>query len=162
MLLNAESIKNKRMINPFSQRYTKNGLSGGASEVSYDIAVAHTVTARAGVTTLAVTKEFFGMPTNIAGRILDKSTHIRNGLRVGNTFIDPGFKGYITLELTYSPYFDGTFFGALRCLWRFITGYRIEKGTPVAQVVFEATESTTGYSGKYQGQPATVVAARLS
>ena len=51
---------------------------------------------------LGVTLEFIGMPDNLVGRVEGKSSLGRLGIQVHSTagFIDPGFSGQITLELT--------------------------------------------------------------
>ena len=51
---------------------------------------------------LASTLEKFTLPPNLAGRLEDKSSLGRLGLLTHSTagFIDPGFSGYITLELS--------------------------------------------------------------
>ncbi len=51
---------------------------------------------------LAHTKEFVQIPNNLVGQLNGKSTLGRRGLQVHSTagFIDPGFRGHITLELT--------------------------------------------------------------
>ena len=51
---------------------------------------------------LASTLEKFTLPTDLAGRLVGKSSLGRLGLLTHSTagFIDPGFSGYITLELS--------------------------------------------------------------
>lgn len=51
---------------------------------------------------LGVTLEMFGLGSGIAARVEGKSTLGRLGLIIHSTagFVDPGFKGYITLEMT--------------------------------------------------------------
>ena len=48
---------------------------------------------------LLTTKEVVELPKNIAGKLKDKSSFLRAGLRIGQGFVDPGFKGNITLEI---------------------------------------------------------------
>ena len=68
------------------------------------------------------------------------------GLMVQNTVVEPGWKGYLTLELTnHSEVF-----------------IEIAAGTPIAQVVFSyIDEPSEGYNGKYQNQGAYVQEALL-
>lgn len=50
---------------------------------------------------LARTLEYFEFPSNLAGKVEGRSSLGRLGLQIHSTagFIDPGFKGFITLEL---------------------------------------------------------------
>ena len=50
---------------------------------------------------LGVAKEEFIMPNDVKGIVHDKSTWARLGLFVQNTLIDPGWRGFLTLEFTY-------------------------------------------------------------
>lgn len=90
-----------------------------------------------GAFILGQTREFVRMPSNIAGRVEGKSSLGRRGLMVHVTagFIDPGFKGVITLEM-----------------------YNLRKrpimirvGDPIAQICFYETTDSTTYTGKYGG-----------
>ena len=86
--------------------------------------------------TLASAIEEFQMPTNLLGRVCDKSSWARKGLSVFNTVIEPGFKGGLTLELVY----HGN------------TELIIPAGAPIAQVIFEEVKNPAQYNGKYQFQ----------
>lgn len=52
---------------------------------------------------LASTQEFFEIPNNMIARVEGKSSLARLGLLIHQTagFIDPGFKGHITLEISF-------------------------------------------------------------
>jgi dCTP deaminase len=83
--------------------------------------------------------EKFTMPNNVCAVVHDKSTFARRGLSVQNTFIDPGFCGYVTLEINYQG----------------VNNYiLIPKGTGIAQIVFHKLDKSTEkpYAGKYQSQ----------
>jgi dCTP deaminase len=86
------------------------------------------------------------MPTWVAASVKDKSTWARQGVSVFNTFIDPGWRGFLTLELVNHS----------------SVGIFIPKGTPIAQIVFEELDATTNvpYDGKYQDQEWGAVSAR--
>ena len=86
--------------------------------------------------TIASAIEEFQMPTNLLGRVCDKSSWARKGLSVFNTVVEPGWKGYLTLELVY----HGN------------TELIIPAGAPIAQVIFEEVKNPAQYNGKYQGQ----------
>ena len=86
--------------------------------------------------TIASAIEEFQMPTNLLGRVCDKSSWARKGLSVFNTVIEPGWKGFLTLELVY----HGN------------TELIIPAGAPIAQVIFEEVKNPAQYNGKYQFQ----------
>jgi len=87
---------------------------------------------------LASTMEYFTMPKDVAAVVHDKSSWARRFLTVQNTFIDPGWEGYLTLELINHSY-------------EAITLYR---ETPIAQIEFKQLVGTPKilYSGKYHKQ----------
>lgn len=79
------------------------------------------------------------MPNNITAFVEGRSSLGRMGLFIQNAgWVDPGFKGEITLEL----------FNANRCTIELKTGRR------VGQLVFAKMDDTAlkPYNGKYQGQ----------
>lgn len=85
---------------------------------------------------LASAIEEFQMPNNLAGVVHDKSTWARQGLSVFNTVIEPGWNGFLTLELVYH--------GNKELI--------IPAGSGIAQVIFTQISSPATYSGKYQNQ----------
>ena len=85
---------------------------------------------------LASTIEEFDMPGNLVGIVHDKSTWARRGLSVFNTVIEPGWKGFLTLELVYN--------GGSHLY--------IPAGAGIAQVIFHQTALASKYDGKYQNQ----------
>lgn len=86
--------------------------------------------------TLASAMDEFQMPDDLVGIVHDKSTWARRGLSVFNTVIEPGWKGFLTLELVYHGEEDLT----------------IPAGSGIAQVVFHRTSQPAHYTGKYQDQ----------
>jgi dCTP deaminase len=115
-------------------------MSFGLSSAGYDIRIAEEFILPSSGYKLASTVEQFDMPNDIIGMVHDKSTWARRGLSLFNTVIEPGWKGYLTLELVNHSYKPMT----------------IESGTPIAQVVFMQLDEPTEqpYSGKYQNQKA--------
>ena len=93
---------------------------------------------------LASTMEEFQMPTHLVGVVHDKSTWARHGLSVFNTVIEPGWNGFLTLELVYHGHKD----------------LIIPAGTGIAQVLFHALVMEGQYEGKYQNQENKPVSAR--
>lgn len=85
---------------------------------------------------LASAIEEFDMPQDLVGIVHDKSTWARQGLSVFNTVIEPGWKGFLTLELV--------FHGERELI--------IPAGAGIAQVVFHKLAVPAKYEGKYQNQ----------
>lgn len=142
---------------------TLNGVSYGLGEAGYDIRIKQTVIFKergwgygsgrtaatkwqegnaqfggvnAGRFVLASAIEEFDMPDNLMGIVHDKSTWARRGLSVFNTVIEPGWKGFLTLELAYKD--DGYLI--------------IPAGSGIAQVIFHELSESARYKGKYQNQ----------
>lgn len=86
--------------------------------------------------TLASAIEEFDVPTCLVGIVHDKSSWARRGLSVLNTAIEPGWKGFLTLELVY----HGT------------TDLYLPAGSGIAQVLFHHLSNDAAYNGKYQNQ----------
>lgn len=142
-----------------SEKRREHGVSHGLSEAGYDIRIKQEVEFRGhpggvssvivdgehrlGRFTIASAIERFQMPPDLVGIVHDKSTWARRGLSVFNTVVEPGWEGWLTLELVY----HGS--GKLH----------IPAGAGIAQVVFTRTTCPMQYSGKYQGQPDKPVAA---
>ncbi len=145
MILPAQTIRSlcqgdRPLISPFRERYTANGRSGGLGPAGYDICLDQDITVWEGDMLLASSHEHFDLPNNIVCRIADKSSWIRIGLTVGNTVAEPGWRGWLTLEL---------FYHRTEPAW-----LDIPAGTPIAQCLFERLEASTElpYEGKYQDQ----------
>lgn len=113
-------------------------MSFGLSSCGYDVRVAQDVTIAPGTFELASTFEEFNMPDQLVGIVHDKSTWARKGLAVQNTVIEPGWRGYLTLELTNH---------SKETLY-------ISEGDPIAQILFHILDKETEqpYTGKYQDQ----------
>jgi dCTP deaminase len=124
-----------------------NGMTFGLGPAGYDVRIAEEIVLYNGRSVLASTVEHFTMPFDCLAYVKDKSTWARRFVLVQNTVIEPGWRGFLTLEITC----DGD---------QMVT---IPAGSPIAQVVFhkldEPTESP--YAGKYQDQAAGPQPARL-
>lgn len=144
MILSYQTIKalgkQGLLVTPMEPRTRIHGLSYGLGPGGYDIRVAEGFTMWPGRFKLASSVEQFRMPDNVTGMVCDKSTWIRRGLSVHNTVIEPGWSGYLTLELKMVG-------------WGWA---RVHAGSPIAQIVFSFLDNYTEapYRGKYQGQPA--------
>ncbi len=158
-VLSYQSIKKARILRPFWERtlHKSTNLSFGCGAASYDVRLAEDTYLYEGLVTLASTLERFTMPDNVCGIVHDKSSLARAGVLVQNTFIDPGWRGYLTLEISYH----------LLHSWKrgneLITqgrpelnnkGLSLSTGTPIAQIVFHYLDEQTlkPYSGQYQDQ----------
>ena len=137
MILSGESIQRLGILTPCYPKYKRGGVSGGLSYCGYDLSLRDPVLIPAGKFALASAFERFTMPDNVVGFIHDKSTWARTGIMVQNTVVEPGWEGWLTIELTNH---GDTF-------------VNIDANMPIAQVVFAyLDQSVEGYTGKYQGQ----------
>ena len=148
MIRNGKTLNRDFPVNPFISRKKKSrGVSYGQSEGGYDIRIAQSVTLwpAFGRFKLASSLEYFDMPDDLLGIVHDKSTWARSGLSVFNTVIEPGWKGYLTIELVYHG-------------WKPLT---ICAGSGIAQVIFHELTEPAQYKGKYQDQPDMPVKSRF-
>lgn len=135
------------LVEPFYERTAYNGRTFGLSGCGYDIRLDKDVWLWPFWGRLAASIEHFNMPNDLCAEVKDKSTNARMFVLVQNTIIEPGWRGYLTLELT-----------------RFLPWpIYLRKGTPIAQVVFKPLDKPTEqpYEGKYQDQEQGAQAARL-
>lgn len=164
MIVNGEILVQAAPIkNMMDHKRAFAGVSFGMSEAGYDLRIKQDITFKADVPgsmfvsvdgndfklgrfTLASAIEEFQMPDDLVGIVHDKSTWARRGLSVFNTVIEPGWKGFLTLELVYHGNED----------------LSISAGSGIAQVVFHEISCTASYSGKYQDQADDPVAAKES
>lgn len=86
---------------------------------------------------LAGTLEYFKMPPDVVGLVKDKSTLARLGIAVQNTVLEPGWHGYLTVEISNHGYIP----------------IRLTEGMPIAQVLFwKGERPDQQYDGRYSGQ----------
>lgn len=165
MVINGQNLLEAApIIDMLGTKEKAHGASHGLAEAGYDIRIKQTIRFapqapdyvncvhwviepgdehtqcvlpyRPGRFTLASAIEEFTMPENLVGIVHDKSTWARKGLSVFNTVIEPGWKGFLTLELVY----HGT------------KPLTIPAGAGIAQVVFHQLATQARYTGKYQDQ----------
>ena len=167
MFVNGKSLLAAAPIaNMVSEKNRYEGTSFGLSEAGYDIRIKQNVRfvndaygARTvvldpetgeeetfmGHFVLASAIERFQTPHNLVGTVKDKSTWARQGLSVFNTVIEPGWNGFLTLELVYHGF----------------NGLEILPGQGIAQVLYGLLENEGDYGdGKYQNQESGPVGAR--
>lgn len=148
MIINRHRLLHIALIkNMLETKEKLNGYSHGLSEAGYDIRIKQEVrfTEHSPKFVLASAIEEFQMPAHIMGIVHDKSSWARQGLSVFNTVIEPGWKGFLTLELVYH--------GTKELI--------IPAGTGIAQVIFHELEVPNLYVGKYQNQEDKPVEAKL-
>lgn len=138
MVINGSHLLEAAPVYPMKTDKLKyNGVSHGLSEAGYDIRIAQDVTLHPFKRfKLASSVEKFDMPDNMVAILHDKSSLIRQGLMVGNTVLEPGWTGYLTLELFYHG-------------WK---PMRLKAGQGIGQVIFHELTETSRYTGKYQDQ----------
>lgn len=147
------------MITPFvEEKAVFGGRSYGLSHAGYDIRVSKFLNEagepyegvarlQCGDFLLASSMERIKMPNDLLCIVHDKSSWAREGLALQNTVLEPGWEGWITLELSFH---------------RPKHALTIKTGDPIAQLIFhKLDQSVEGYKGKYQAQPDMPVEARL-
>lgn len=152
-LLEAAPIKDM-----LTEKRREHGVSHGLAEAGYDIRIKQEINfffnyqlgrwqlsvsddnsikiVKTSRFTLASAIEEFQMPNDLVGLVKDKSTWARQGLSVFNTVIEPGWNGFLTLELVH----HGN------------ENLVIPAGAGIAQVLFHPTTAQANYVGKYQNQ----------
>ena len=148
MIINGSAlIKAAPIKDMLTSKHIFNGVSHGLSLAGYDIRIEQDVFFggdrvrvdgewKVGPFTLASAIEEFDMPFDLVGVVHDKSSHARRGLAVYNTVIEPGWRGFLTLELVHHG----------------LKPLHIKAGSGIAQVIFSQLAEPAAYSGKYQDQ----------
>lgn len=138
MIINQKSLIDCVPVTPmFTVKGRSHGVSFGLSEAGYDIRIKQDVWLfPLRRFALASAIEEFCMPPYLVGIVHDKSTWARRGLSVFNTVIEPGWEGFLTLELIYHG-------------WKPL---HIPAGAGIAQVIFHEAKQPAYYDGKYQNQ----------
>lgn len=148
MIVNGMNLLKAAPLSPMAMiKYPgPGGVSYGLSEAGYDLTIAQSMWLFPGRRfRLASAVERFKMPKDLVAIIHDKSTWARRGLSVQNTVAEPGWEGFLTLELVYYGW------------WPLF----IPKGAGIAQAIFHRLECPADYGrGKYQNQENRPVAAR--
>ena len=167
MVLNGNALyRSSQLLDVPDRKVSKHGVSYGLGEAGYDIRIKQDITfyrlfglipmvkivdgkqvsRHLGKFALASAIEKFNMSPSCVAIVHDKSTWARRALSVFNTVIEPGWIGYLTLELVYH--------GRKKL--------HIPAGTGIAQVLFHLVQEPAHYNGKYQNQENQPVAARSS
>ena len=124
------------LVYPFVERDVIRGKSFGLSSCTYDCRIAEDLTIHPREVALASTLEKFCFPNNVCGSVLDKSSYARLFISAFNTHLDPGWSGYLTVELANlsNNFID------------------FKRGDPICQIKFEWLDLPTElpYRGKYE------------
>lgn len=118
---------------------TSMGIINLEKEIKYKTIQTDTYLLLPGQFVLATTMEYIALPNNLTAFVEGRSSLGRMGLFIQNAgWVDPGFRGEITLEL----------YNANRC------AIELKSGRRVGQLVFAMMdeEALNPYNGKYQGQ----------
>lgn len=102
---------------------------------SYDLRAASDTLLPRGTCTLVPTIEWVELPTELAGTLMCRSSFGRRGVLLGAGYVDPGFRGQLTLCLTNMGNEDVC----------------VRKNDRIVQMILhEVREGNHGYSGRYQ------------
>ncbi len=118
---------------------TSTGIITLNDRIKYKTITADQYVILPGQFVLATTMEYFELPDDLTAFVEGRSSLGRMGLFIQNAgWVDPGFRGEITLEL----------FNANRC------AIELQSGRRVGQLVFAKMDdrARNPYHGKYQGQ----------
>lgn len=150
-VLSAQTIRKRclaeRIITPFCERGTTNGLSFGLTSAGYDVRLRQDRWVWPLWGRLASTIETFKVPNDLQIEVKDKSSNARRFVTIQNTVVDPGFEGGLTIEITrHLPW-----------------PVRLKAGTPIAMLIFKRLDEPTEapYRGKYFQQSVNPEPARM-
>ena len=102
---------------------------------SYDLRVAEEVNLIRGQCTLVPTLEWVELPSDLAATLRGRSSYGRRGLLLGAGYVDPGFRGQLTLCCTNMGGED----------------ILVPQNTRIVQMIFhEINGGDELYSGRYQ------------
>lgn len=125
--LDLENVPEKLVILPYNRE--------SQQPASYDLRAAVETCLPCGTCTLLPTLEWVELPGDLAGTIRCRSSFGRRGVLLGAGFVDPGFRGQLTLCLTNMGKEDIT----------------VSKNDRVAQMILhEVRNPGESYSGRYQ------------
>lgn len=112
---------------------------------SYDLRAASDIPVPHGTCTLIPTIEWVELPTDLAGTLRCRSSFGRKGVLLGAGYVDPGFRGQLTL-----------------CLTNMGDDLMIRKNDRIVQLILhEVRGAGEGYSGRYQDSHGAVEAREI-
>lgn len=135
--INSEPGQGQLVIRPYSQECQQ--------PASYDLRAASDMPLPHGTCTLVPTIEWVELPTDLAGTLRCRSSFGRNGVLLGAGYVDPGFRGQLTL-----------------CLTNMGNDTIVKKNDRLVQMILhEVRGEGEGYSGRYQDSHGAVEAREL-
>lgn len=126
------------LVAPFSARTPHRGKTFGLGPAGKDVRIAESLWLWPFWGRLASTLEVFDTPRDVTFLVQDKSSWARRFVFAMNTNAEPGWRGYLTLELV-----------------RFLPWpVRIHSGSAIANIMFLKLDKMTEqpYAGRYQDQ----------
>jgi dCTP deaminase len=125
--LDLESVPEKLVIRPYNRE--------SQQPASYDLRAAGETCLPCGSCTLLPTMEWVELPMDLAGTLRCRSSFGRRGVLLGAGFVDPGFRGQLTLCLSNMGKEEIT----------------VNKQDRVAQMILhEVRNPGASYNGRYQ------------
>jgi len=132
--LEREPGKGRLIITPYTQECQQ--------PASYDLRAASDVSLTRGTCTLVPTLEWVELPTDLAGTLRCRSSFGRQGVLLGAGYVDPGFRGQLTL-----------------CLTNIGSDLIVHKNDRIVQMILhEVRGGADGYAGRYQDSTGAVEA----
>jgi len=136
MILSASEFVRRRDLDSTEGKLVINPYDGECQQpASYDLRSASDMTLPRGTCTLLPTLEWIELPADLAGTLRCRSSFGRRGILLGAGYIDPGFRGQLTLCLSN-----------LGC-----ADIIVQKNDRIVQIILhEVREGNERYSGRYQ------------
>jgi len=125
--LNSTHLQEKLQISPYAAECQQ--------PASYDLRSAQDIILPRGECTLVPSVEWVELPPDVAGTLRCRSSFGRRGILMGAGFIDPGFRGQLTLCLTNMGSQD-------------VSVHQSER--IVQMILHEVRNGNDRYSGRYQ------------
>lgn len=152
MILSGQRIRVLGIVSPCEERNVVDGMTFGLGPASYDCRIRLSSDATKAVIEprgllLVTTMEEIRIPAHVCGFVYNKSTWARAGLECFGSVLQPGWRGFLTVEL--------------------INHSRVpvilKNGQPLCQLVFHFLDELAEhpYDGVYQDQIGIPVGARL-
>jgi dCTP deaminase len=135
MILSASEIARRLESDPGSGKLVITPyMSECQQPASYDLRAASDMSLVQGKCTLVPTLEWVELPKDLAGTLRCRSSFGRKGVLLGAGFVDPGFRGQLTL-----------------CLTNMGNDLVVRKNDRIVQLILhEVRGGDEGYSGRYQ------------
>lgn len=100
MILSSRSLRQRLELSAEDGRVVLDPYGSECQQpASYDLRAAQDYTLERGVMTLIATMEWVELPGDIAATLRCRSSYARRGLLLSGGFVDPGFRGHLTLCL---------------------------------------------------------------